>query len=210
MPTQRARWAEFATVLGALGAAGSDDLRAQVARDVADEFTRYELLEPGSGRFKISYDVTVTTPGARVFFNPIRRGSEASDESVIDPATGRPIGFRVVSGWDARREGFGSADTAGRYIRVPLPRPVPGSGEVRLRIIKTYRDPDSYRVDGDLVIFERTLSIRRNAVVLPAGFELVGVNYPSQVLTHPDGRTSISFWSEGPAPVPLSVKGRRL
>src|ERR1700678_3520400 len=57
----------------------------------ADAYTRYELLAPGSGKFRILYEVTATTPGAVVYDNPIRRGSVASDERVIDMATGRPL-----------------------------------------------------------------------------------------------------------------------
>src|SRR6202043_337223 len=40
-----------------------------------DEYTRYELLAPESASFKISYEVTATTPGAKFFYNPIRKGS---------------------------------------------------------------------------------------------------------------------------------------
>ena len=36
----------------------------------ADTYTRYELLAPGSGKFRILYDVTANTPGARVYDNP--------------------------------------------------------------------------------------------------------------------------------------------
>ncbi|MFN0180840.1 MAG: hypothetical protein ACKVZ0_18715 [Gemmatimonadales bacterium] len=183
---------------------------AQVGLAAGDEFTRYELLAPGSGQFKIIYDVTVTTSGARLFFNPIRKGSEASDESVLDPVTGGPLPFRVVSGDAARREGHPTADPETSYIRIELPIPVPANGERRLSIIKTYRDPKSYTVDGDRITFTRSLSITRNAVVLPAGFELIGVNYPSQVLTEPDGRTRISFWNPGPDPVSLVVSGRAI
>jgi hypothetical protein len=183
---------------------------AQVGLAAADEFTRYELLAPGSGQFKIIYDVTVTTSGARLFFNPIRKGSEASDESVLDPATGRSLPFRIVSGEAARREGHPTADPATSYLRIELPIPVPANGERRLSIIKTYRDPKTYTVDGDRITFTRSLSITRNAVVLPAGFELIGVNYPSQVLTDSDGRTRISFWNLGPDPVSLVVSGRAI
>src|SRR6201989_3655431 len=45
-----------------------------------DEYTRYELLAPDTASFKIDYEVTATTPGARAFWNPIRKGSVASDE----------------------------------------------------------------------------------------------------------------------------------
>ena len=54
-----------------------------------DEYTRYELLAPDTSSFRIIYDVSAVSPGAKYFFNPIRVGSEASDESVIDLASGR-------------------------------------------------------------------------------------------------------------------------
>ncbi|MGE0441310.1 MAG: hypothetical protein AB7L66_22085 [Gemmatimonadales bacterium] len=176
----------------------------------ADEYTRYELLAPESAQFLIVYDVTAVSPGARYYFNPIRRGSEASDESVIDPATGAALPFEVVSGRVARTQGFANADTAGDYIRVTLPRPVPANGEVRMRIVKTYRDPKSYYRDGDLIVFDRSLGIKRNAVVLPAGYELVGLNVPSQVLREPDGRILISFINPSAGAAPLIVRARRL
>ena len=50
----------------------------------ADAYTRYELLAPGSAKFKITYEVTATTPGATAYFNPIRKGSIATDESAFD------------------------------------------------------------------------------------------------------------------------------
>src|SRR2546422_11765418 len=67
----------------------------------ADTYTRYELLAPESHQFKIYYEVTETCVGARFHFNAIREGSEASDESVIDLATGKPLEFEVVSGTQA-------------------------------------------------------------------------------------------------------------
>src|SRR5215475_14209232 len=67
----------------------------------ADTYTRYELLAPESHQFKIYYEVTETRPGAKFHFNAIREGSEASDESVIDLATGKPLKFEVVTGAQA-------------------------------------------------------------------------------------------------------------
>ena len=52
-----------------------------------DEYTRYELLAPETASFKIVYDVTAVSPGAK-FLNPIRPGSVVIDESVIDVMTG--------------------------------------------------------------------------------------------------------------------------
>jgi hypothetical protein len=172
----------------------------------ADDYTRYELLTPASAQFKITYDVTATTPGARFYFNTIRKGSEASDESVIDPVTGGPLRFEEVDGATARAEGHPGAALDTRYIKVWLPRPVPANGEVRLRIVKTYRDPASYFVRGDTVVFRRALSIRRNAVVLPDGYEVLSNNVPSQVLSEPDGRVAISFLNAGPDATSLELR----
>jgi len=44
--------------------------------------------------------------------------------------------------------------------------------------------------------------------VLPAGYELVSCNYPSQVLQEPDGRMKVSFWNATPAAAPLAVEAR--
>src|SRR6266568_3391864 len=70
----------------------------------ADTYTRYELLAPETHQFKIYYEVTETRAGARFHFNQIREGSEASDESVIDLATGKPLKFEVVSGTQAKAD----------------------------------------------------------------------------------------------------------
>ena len=67
----------------------------------SDTYTRYELLAPESHQFKIYYEVTETKPGAKYHFNAIREGAEASDESVIDLASGKPLKFEVVTGAQA-------------------------------------------------------------------------------------------------------------
>src|SRR3954467_7207632 len=90
-----------------------------------DEYTRYELLAPETASFRITYDVTAVTPGAKFYFNPIRKGSQASDESVIDRMTGKPLTFTEVTGQQARDAGLKDADLDTHYIRVALARPVP-------------------------------------------------------------------------------------
>ena len=175
----------------------------------SDGYTRYELLAPGSGKFRILYEVSATTPGATSYFNPIRKGSRASDERVTDLATGKPLRFAVVSGEEARRSGLPDADQEGEYVRVALARPVPvGGGEGRILIDKTYEDAKSYYLEGDTIVFERSLGIDRNAVVLPLGYRLVSSNIPAQVLQDSDGRIRISFWDTSPAPAPLVLKAR--
>jgi hypothetical protein len=173
----------------------------------ADEYTRYELLAPGSASFKITYEVTATTAGARVFYNPIRKGSVASDESVYDAMLGVPLKFEIVSGAQARRDPLmPDADPATEYIRITLARPVPEHGGGRLLIIKTYKDPKSYYLDGNTLVFDRPLGIRRNQVVLPPGYEVVGLSVPSQIRTETDGRISVSFMRAGAGEAPLLVR----
>jgi len=176
----------------------------------SDDYTRYELLTPETASFRIVYEVTATTPGALFYFNPIRKGSEASDEAVYDRASGKPLRFEVVDGAAARAAGETKADLDTRYIKVELPRPVPKGGELRLRIDKTYKDPKSYFTEGERVVFSRSLGVRRNAVVLPAGYELVACNVPAQVLQEPDGRIKVSFMNPGPDAASVVVKGRKL
>src|SRR5438094_4282042 len=181
-----------------------------VTQTQADDYTRYELLAPASARFRILYEVTATTPGSTQFFNPIRKGSVASDEHVYDRMTGAPLSFDVVGGDVARAGGVRNADSSSQYIRVRLARPVPPDGEARILIDKTYSDPKSYFEENGLLVFSRPLGIKRNAVVLPAGYEVVSCSVPSQIIEEADGRLSVSFWNAMPGEAPLVVKARRL
>lgn len=184
---------------------------SQPARQVeADNYTRYELLAPGSGKFRILYEVTNVTPGATAYFNPIRPGSVATDESVSDRATGKPLKFGVVPGSVAAAEGVPGADPTTQFIRVQLARPVPADGgEGRVLIDKTYEDAKSYHLDGDILVFDRPLGVKRNSVVLPPGYELLSSNVPSQVIQQPNGRIAIAFWNDTAAQAPLLLKARR-
>lgn len=181
---------------------------ASPAQTQEDDYTRYELLPPGSAKFRILYEVTATTPGARFFFNAIRKGSVATDEHVVDPMTGRELKWEVVSGKQARAEGHPTADLDTEWIKVHLARPVPANGQARVLIDKTYEDAASYKRDGDVIVFDRSLGIRRNSVVLPQGFRLVSCNVPSQVLTTEDGRVMVSFMNPGPGAAALVVRAK--
>lgn len=175
----------------------------------ADAYTRYELLAPGTAKFRIVYDVTATTAGATHYFNPIRAGSIATDEHVSDRTTGKPLVFDVVGAAVARAGGVRVSDSLQQYIRVTLARPVPANGgEARVLIDKTYEDAKSYFTDGTTIVFNRPLGIKRNAVVLPKGYELESCNYPSQILQEADGRIAISFWNNTPAEAPLILRAR--
>src|SRR5204862_8292870 len=144
------------------------------------------------------------------FFNPIRKGSVASDEHVYDRMTGAPLQFDIASGDVARAGGVRGADSTSQYIRVRLARPVPNDGEARILIDKTYYDPKSYYEENGLLVFARPLGIKRNAIVLPPGYEIVSCNIPSQVIEESDGRLAISFWNALPGEAPLVVRSRKV
>jgi hypothetical protein len=192
--------------------------RAQAAKDgvllpsatetqtETDEYTRYELLAPETASFKIYYEVTATTTGAKFFYNPIRKGSVASDESVYDAMTGKPLEFAVVSGAEAKKDSLmAKADEGMDYIKVTLARPVPENGQGRVVIVKTYKDAKSYSGEGKTILFHRPLGIKRNKVVLPAGYEVTALTVPSQIRTEKDGRISISFMHAGGGEAPLTL-----
>jgi len=178
----------------------------------ADEFTLYELLPPETHQFAIVYDVTQTREGAELFFNPIRPGSVASKERVLARATGKDLQFEVVSGKEAKTSGLVSEKTAddAQFIRVHLPSPVPKGGRTRIRIIKTYTDAASYYVKDGQLVFERPLGIKRNVVLLPKSWELVGCASPGIVSTDADGRIRVSFLNDRDDQLPVKIVGRRL
>lgn len=181
---------------------------APVARQTeGGAYTRYELLGPDSHKFRIVYEITATTPGATAYYNPVRPGSIASDEHVSDRATGKPLVFKEVDAAEARAGGVPDAEPGSRYIAVTLAHPVPeNGGGGRILIDKTYEDAKSYHREGDAIVFDRPLGIKRNTVVLPAGYRLAACNVPSQVLQQPDGRIAVSFVNTSPSQAPLMLK----
>ncbi len=178
----------------------------------ADEFTLYELLPPESHQFAITYDVTATREGSQFFFNPIRPGSAATKERVLDRSTGKDLQFEAVSGKDAKATGLLPAETKddAQFIKVHLPGPVPKGGETRIRILKTYTDAPSYSLKDGQLVFERPLGIKRNVVVLPKGWELVECASPGIVSTDTDGRVHISFLNDRDDQLPVKIVARRL
>jgi hypothetical protein len=178
----------------------------------ADEFTVYELLPPETHQFAITYDVSQTREGVQFFFNPVRPGSTASKERVIERSSGRPLKFELVSGKDAKSTGGVPPETKddAQFIKVYLPAPVPKGGETRLRIYKTYTDAASYYVKDGQLVFDRPLGIKRNVVLLPLGWELIGSAAPAIVSTDADGRVRVSFLNDRDDQMPVKIIARRL
>ena len=133
-----------------------------------DSYTRYELLDPGSQRFRILYDVSATKAGAAHYWNTLRKGSEHEVGAVFDLYSGKELEWKIVEGESAKANGHVSANQDTDYLQVKLARSVPEGGEVRIRIDKTYKDPKSYYKEGNVIVFDRSLGIRRNSVMLPS------------------------------------------
>ncbi len=159
------------------------------------EYTVYELLAPETHKFAIIYDVAYAKEGAEFYINPVRKGSKVSDERVIDLATGKELKFDNQNG---------------ESLKVNFAAPIPKNGVARFRIYKTYEDAASYRTEGDRILFDRPLGIRRNVVVLPAGYELVGSTVPSIVSTQPDGRVRVSMLNDRDDQLPMKIVARKL
>jgi len=178
----------------------------------AEAFSIYDLQPPSTHSFDIVYDVSSDREGAAYFFNPIRIGSVSTKERVVDLYTGKELEFGEVDAAVARASGLvnGKIPDNQKYIRVKFLKPVPKNGEVRIRIIKTYTDPPSYYEKDNTLVFDRPMGIKRNVVILPAGYELVGSASPAIVSTDAAGRVHVSFLNDRDDQLPVKITGRRL
>ncbi len=199
--------------LHAVGQSAAGTPVGRVGEAAQDERATYDLLGPETSSFRTDYEVSVTTSGATVFFDKIGAGlttvPNATGDGVTDLVTGTALKVDEVSGAQAKAAGLVDADVAGRYLRIQLARPVPEhSGQARLRVIHTYRSADSYRRQGDVIVFSRNIGLPRATFVLPPGYQLTDCNAPSQVLSDAAGRIRVSFMHQGPGPVALVLKAR--
>src|SRR5256884_3249008 len=111
------------------------------------------------------------------FFSSRRRHTRCSRDWSSDVCSSdlfEALPFEVVSGSEARKDPLmPEADVSESFIKIHLARAVPPEGRGRLLIVKTYKDPQSYYREGGGIVFNRGLGIKRNRVILPAGYELV-------------------------------------
>ncbi|MBX2871975.1 MAG: hypothetical protein KTR30_07745 [Saprospiraceae bacterium] len=175
-----------------------------------DNITTYHLQAPSSNQFQMIYEVSATTPGAKYYYNSLRFGNEAEVNAAYDLMTGDSLQWQVVDGKHARRNGHPKASLSGKFIKVTLARPVPENGEARIRIIKTYTNKAAYFQKGNEVIFNRSLGIKRNVVVLPKGYELTSCNYPSQVTVNEAGHIVVSFMNMGSRSIPYKLSAKAI
>jgi len=163
-----------------------------------DAYTEYAILAPGSEAFRIRFIPEETRAGATELVNATRGGSEGSDIEVYDPRTGKPLKFTYQD------EG---SDT--HAIHAALPMPVPEGGVGRVLIYKTYKDPRTYTMHGEDIVWVRSLSGYRLGVLLPKGFSFLSSNVAAQLTTTADGRLKLAFANPSGQSNPVTIHARR-
>jgi hypothetical protein len=165
-----------------------------------DAYTEYAILQPGSEQFRIRFLPEETRTGATELVNATRGGSEGSDIEVYDPRTGKPLKFTYEQQ---------ANDPETHAIRATLPMPVPEGGIGRVLIYKTYKDARTYTMNGEDIVWVRSLSGYRLGVLLPKGFAFISSNVAAQLSTTADGRLKLAFANPSGQSNPVTIHARR-
>jgi hypothetical protein len=210
----RLGWAGFCLFVGA-PALGQDSALRLVERARQDREIVYFLNPPESHSFDLYHDYTESRPGVDKYLNVVRKGSAASKPSARILDTGETLGVETLRGEAITRAGLDltgemegpvQPDTEVVVIRFA---PVAKGGSVRLRISETYTDPGRYGLDGDELVFDRSLGRPRNAIVLPPGYYLTTCSIPATVSETPEGRIRLDFVNPRPDDIAVLLKARR-
>jgi hypothetical protein len=126
--------------------------------------------------------------------------------------TGEALKAEILTGTQMKAAGIDAGEQVAPDQEVVVTRftPVKKGQSVRLRLSETYTAPASYRLDGDELVFERSLGRPRNSVVLPKGWYLTQLSIPAVVRQTPDGLTRIDFVNGRPDAVEVLLKGKKL
>ena len=186
---------------GGTNADGSLQPSAPVTRlFTQDPYTEYAILEPGSEQFRIRYLPEQSRAGSTELVNATRGGSEGSDVEVFDPPTGKPLKFTSQPQ---------ANDPETHEIRAALPIPVPEGGIGRVLIYKTYKDPRTYMMHGEDIVWVRSLAGYRLGVILPKGFAFLSSNVAAQLTSLPDGRLKLAFANPSGQSNPVTIHARK-
>jgi hypothetical protein len=191
-PTERARLSE----------------RAHQDRDIV-----YFLQPPNTNAFSLYQDYTESREGIDKYLNVVRTGSTVSNTSgkVLD--TGEVLRAETMTGAEMKAAGIdagGEQVAPDQQVVVTRFSPVKKGQSIRLRLSETYTAPQSYRLEGDEFVFERSLGRPRNSVVLPRGWYLTELSIPGVVRQTADGLTRVDFVNGRPDSVDVLMKGKRL
>jgi hypothetical protein len=189
---------------------GRLDERARQDREIV-----YFLNAPETHSFFLYHDYTESRPGVDKYLNVVRKGSKASNPSARILDTGEPLKVETLvgeaitkAGLDLRGEIEGAVQPDTEVVVIHFPAVAP-AGSIRLRISETYTDPARYRLEGDVLIFDRSLGRPRNAIVLPAGYSLATSTIPATISETDDARIRLDFVNPRPDGIDVLLKARR-
>jgi hypothetical protein len=189
-PTERARLGE----------------RAHQDRDIT-----YFLQEPSTNSFSLFHDYTESRPGIDKYVNVVRTGSKVSNPSAIILDTGEKLKDEILRGQEITKAKIDEAGTVTPETEVVVVHfdPVKAGQSVRLRISETYAAPESYRLEGADLVFDRSLGRPRNSVVLPPGWYLTALSIPGMISETPDHLIRIDFYNGRNDSIDVLIKGRK-
>ena len=192
-------------------AASSDVSPRMVERARQDREIVYRLRAPETHSFEIEHDYTETREGADRYLNVVRQGSGVSEPRAWLLDTGEPLETEVRDAEGIKVSGLDLGEPVrpdSTVVIVHFP-PVVRGGSSRLRIQEVYTDPGRYRLEGDELVWDRTLGRPRNTVILPAGWYLSACSIPATVGVTEEGRIRLDFVNDRPDEIAVLVKARR-
>ena len=86
---------------------------------------------------------------------------------------------------------------------------MPEGGIGRVLIYKTYKDPRTYMMNGEDIVWVRSLSGYRLGVLLPKGFAFISSNVAAQLSTMADGRLKLAFANPSGQSNPVTIHARK-
>lgn len=155
----------------------------------------YFLLAPETHSFELYHDVTIRDVGRSTYINVVRTGSKVSNPSALCLDTGEPLKVETLRGDEITKAKIDigepvTPESEAAVVRFPA---VAKGATTRIRITETYTDPARYRIEGDLVIWDRSFGRPRNAILLPEGYELVASAFPARISLTSDNRIRLDF-----------------
>ncbi len=179
--------------------------RAHQDRDIT-----YFLQEPSTNAFSLFHDYTESRPGIDKYINVVRTGSRVSNPSAYILDTGEVLRHDTLKGdaITAAKIDAGAVTPDTEVVVVYFP-PVKAGQSVRLRISETYTAPESYRLEGPDLVFDRSLGRPRNSVVLPAGWYLTASSIPAVISETADQKTRLDFFNGRNDSLDVLIKGRK-
>jgi hypothetical protein len=127
--------------------------------------------------------------------------------------TGEALKGEILTGAQMKAAGIdagGEQVAPDQQVVVSRFAPVKKGQSVRLRMSETYTAPQSYRLEGDEFVFDRSFGRPRNSVVLPRGWYLTEMSIPAVVRQTPDGLTRVDFVNGRPDSIDVLMKGKKL